>query len=160
MSSSPIIDLSKLKTVWIDKDCMGGMPCLRGHRISVVQILASLEEESLVDFAEDYDRSIKEMTDFLDEIIGMFHPKQNPALMAHLQSLRSSTDRVSPSEGEDPGAIPGGGTLRTVPEALQAIADHGYVSAAFSSPKEMQDIIDWMVETARAGLEDKKGPSI
>ena len=42
------IDFSKFKTVEIRKDCMGGKPCLKGHRITIAQIIQEVIDEDSI----------------------------------------------------------------------------------------------------------------
>lgn len=85
----PSIDLSKLENVEIDRNRMGGMPCLRGTRFPAAQLLAELTE-AIEDICEDFDLDLELVTNFLDELANQFDPKFNESLREHLKALKSS----------------------------------------------------------------------
>ncbi len=90
----PIIDITKLKTVEIDRDRMGGMPVLQGTRFPVAQLIAEVAEMA-DDLSEDFDLDLELVTDFLDELANQFDPKFNPALRAYLKTLKRDHAHLS-----------------------------------------------------------------
>lgn len=68
--------LAEMKSLEIDPDRRGGVPCLPGTRFTVAQVLAELADgDSVSELVDNLDLDEKSIKDFLNELANMFNVK-------------------------------------------------------------------------------------